>query len=328
MAITTQNYSDMTANITVQWAKGFDSVEKAARQIYAVRGTNLLTGAISSLDGFTTAKRKNEGDDFPYLTLTQNYRKTWTNQTIGGMEKITWEMRKYDKYDEISRAFRNLGVGAAKKLEKDLTHRLTYCTATSYTDNGGNAITTTTGDGLALASTVHTVPGSSTTYRSRVANNPVFSKGGLEAAERLLANMIDDNGELSPRTGTHIAVSQQSPNTVNTAMEYLKSVSDPTVSNSGVINVYNGKYQLIILPYLATTASTDAANSSFETYWFLLDLSEENKRGFLYVAEEPKLVPQDSDFETQDWKYATIAAYAIEWLDGKNLIFSSGDGAA
>jgi hypothetical protein len=73
-----------------------------------------------------------------------------------------------------------------------------------------------------------------------------------------------------------------------------------------------------------------AVNSSYDKYWFLADLKPMSKRGFVKIAKEPSLVPQNDniDFETQDWKYATIALYAIEWLDGKNIVMSKGDASA
>lgn len=329
MVINTSDYSDMTANLKVEWAKAYDEVEKRALQIYDVSNVDEQTGAISSLDGFTTAIRKREGEDFAYGDITQNYRVTWTQQVVGLMTKITWEMRRFDKYGEITARIRNMAVGAAKKFERDLTHRLTMMASTSYTDNGGNTITTTTGDGYALCYSAHTVNGSSTTYRNIVANNPLLSKGGLEAMELLLNNMIDDNGEHAPRKGTHIIVSDN-PNTVNTAMEILKSTSDITSSNSGVINVYNGKYQLIILPYLRETPSTLATTTTYDKYWFLADLSPGAKRGFVKIAEEPKMVELTGnvEFDSQDWKYAARAAYDIIWLDGKNICGSKGDGSA
>lgn len=327
--ISSANYPDMTSNATIQWAKGWEDVPSQALVIYDVENISRETGYVSSLDGFNTAVRKIEGDDFTYGTLTQNYKVTWTMQTIGLMEKITWEMRKYDKYGEINRAFRNLGNSSKKKFERDLQHRLTMAASTSYTDNGGYTITTTCGDGFQLAYASHTVPGSSTTYRNIVANNPVLSKGGLEAAEKLLNNMIDDNGEHTPRKATHI-ITSNNPNTVNTALEYLKSTADITSANSGTYNVYGGKYQLLVLDFLNETPSSLAVSSTYDTYWFLADLSPMSKRGFVKIAQEPGLVPQQGnvDFETQDWKYASMAAYAIVWLDGKNLICSKGDGSA
>lgn len=322
--ISSANYSDMTAALRIQWLEGFTSVPQVARQIYKVQAADGLTGYFSSIDGFTSADVKEEGDDMPYGTVTQGYRKTWTTYTVALMEKLTLEMRKGDRYSEMGDRIRGMGEAVAKRIEMDLTHRLTYATATSYNDKKGKTFTTTTGDGYALAYATHEVPGSATTYRNIISGNPVLSKGGLEAAELLLAKMIDDNGEPSPRTATHIIIGNV-PSLINTAMEYIKSQSSPTVSNSGVINVYDGKYSLIILPFL-TYSGALTWTSTYEQYWFLADLSK--KRGILNMLQEPVMVPHGEDFETLDWKYGAYAMYAIEWYDGKNIIMSKGDGSA
>jgi glycine/D-amino acid oxidase-like deaminating enzyme len=47
-------------------------------------------------------------------------------------------------------------------MELDLSHRFTFMTATAYTNNNGTSVDVTVGDTLALASTAHTVRGSST----------------------------------------------------------------------------------------------------------------------------------------------------------------------
>jgi hypothetical protein len=327
--ISASNYPDMTSNATIQWAKGWEDVPSEAQVIYDVENISRQTGSISSLDGFSTARRKNEGDEFAYGSLAQNYKVNWTMYTIGLMEKITWEMRKYDKYGEINRAFRNLGNSSKKRFERDLQHKLTMAASTSHTDYDGNTVDDTVGDGFQLAYATHTVPGSSTTYRNIVANNPVVSKGGLEAAQKLFTNMIDDNGEHTPRKANTI-ITGDNPNTVNTVKEYLKATADVTSANSGTYNVYGGAFNHIVLSFLRENPATFAPVTTYDNYWFLADLSPMAKRGFLKISEEPGLAPRDGgvDFPTQDWSYASIAAYAIAWLDGKNIVLSKGDGTA
>lgn len=323
------NFADFNNNLTVQWAKAYTDFPKAASVMYNVSDTAVDTGDISSLDGFSVAKRKREGADFAFGSLTQNYRKTWTAYEIGLETKITWNMRNYAKYDMIQQAINMLAQSAALRLEWDLTHRFTFANATSYTNVDGDTVTTTVGDGLALLSTVHTVPGSATTYRNRVANNPVISKGGLEAAEKLFATqMIDTNGQLAIVKPTHLFTTND-PNTVNTAMEYLKSYADPTASHAGVTNVYEGKYGLIILPYLSTTGA-GAYDSTKAKYWGLVNMA--HKDAYLKVGLHPTfLSPADNggkEFETQDWKYGCMASYAIEISDPRWIVMSLGDASA
>lgn len=328
--INTTNFADFVANSEINFRRAYDQYPKRAAQIYDIENTDMYTGTESSLDGFTVAKVKREGSDFAYLDVTQDYTKTWTIYEVGGMTKITWLMRRANKYREMNNRIAGLGESAAKRMEWDLTHRLTEADATSYTNIDGDTVSTTCGDGFQLAYTAHTVSGSSTTYRNRVANNPVLSKGGLEAAEKLFATqMIDANGELilsEPDT----LITSNDPNTVNTALEYLRSVSAPDAGVAGVDNVYKGKYRLLVLPWLATTPSTGAYNSSDAKFWFLADLK--NTDAVCKIMQNPTFIPptmnDGKEFETMDWKFACHAAYAIEIVRATWIVFSSGDGTA
>jgi len=323
------NFADFNNNLEVLWRKAYIGFPRAAGQLYEQRKTDVDTGDVSSLDGFSVARRKREGQEHAYGNLTQNYRKSWSTYEVSLMAKITWNMRRYAKYDEINRAIRGLGESVAKRMEWDMTHRFTFATATSYTNLDGDSVTTTTGDGKALLDTAHTVPGSSTTYRNRIANNPLLSKGALEAGEKLFATqMIDTNGEVTIHEPDTLIISND-PNTKNTAMEYLQSYADPTASHEGVTNVYKGKYRLVVLPFLATTAA-GAYDSTKAKYWFLANLAR--KDAIVWVGQPTTFVSpeegQGKEFETMDWKYAAFASYGIEIVDPRWVVGSTGDATA
>lgn len=327
--VSTSNFPDFVANSTINFRRAFDQFPKVASRLYDIEDTSLVTGDESSLDGFSVAKVKREGSDFAYLDVNQGYKKTWTVYEIGGMTKITWLMRAGNKYREMNNRIANLGRSAAKRMEWDLTHRFTFGTATSYTNLDGDSVATTTGDGFQLFYSAHTVTGSSTTYRNRVAGNPLLSKGGLEAAEKLFATqMIDSSGELIQEMPDTLIVAND-PNTINTAMEYLKSVTDPSAGSDGVYNVYKGKYSLLVLPYLATTAA-GAYDSTKAKYWMLANLKGTD--AVCKVLARPSFIPptenNGKEFETMDWKFACHAAFALEILRAQWIVMSSGDGAA
>ncbi len=328
--INTTNFDDFVANSTINFRRAYEQYPKRAAQMYDTESTSVITGEESSLDGFTVAKVKREGADFAYLDVSQGNNKTWTVYEVGGMTKITWLMRAGNKYRVMNNRIAGLGESAAKRKEWDLTHRFTEADSTSYTNIDGETVATTMGDGYQLAYTAHEVPGSSTTYRNRVANNPVLSKGGLEAAEKLFATqMIDANGELilsEPDT----LITSNDPTTCNTAREYLRSVSAPDAGVAGVDNVYKGKYRHLVLPWLATTPSSGAYNSSDAAFWFLADLKRTD--AICKILQNPTFIPptknDGKEFETMDWKFACHSAYAIEIVRASWIVFSSGDGTA
>lgn len=323
------NFSDFNDNLEVKWRKVYDQYPKRAGALYEERATDVDTGDVSSLDSVSVAKKKREGQDFAFLSLTQNYRKTWQTYEVGGEIKITWNMRRYAKYDEINRRLSGMAESVARRMEMDKTHRFTFAASTSYTDLDGDSVATTVGDGLALASTAHTMPGTATTFRNLIANNPVLSKGGLEAGEKLFATqMIDTNGQLVFYEPDALIISND-PTTVNIAKQYLGSYADIDAAHEGVMNPYQGKYRLIILPFLATTAA-GAYDSSKANYWFLANLSR--KDALCYVGQSPILIPpteyDGKEFETMDWKYASFGSYALVISDARWIVMSKGDASA
>lgn len=323
------NFADFNDNLEIMWSKVYDQFEKVAGQLYNESSTDVDTGSISSLDSVSVAKKKREGADFAFLNLTQNYKKSWTTYEVGGEMKITWNMRRYAKYDEINRALNGMAESVVRRMEMDKTHRFTFANSTSYTDLDGDTISTTVGDTLALLSTAHTMPGTATTFRNRVANNPVLSKGGLEAAEKLFATqMIDTNGQLVFYTPDAL-ITTNDPTVVNTARQYLGSSSDPEAAHSGVINPYSGKYRHIVLPFLSTTAA-GAYDSTKAQYWFLASLTR--KDAYCKVGQAPMLIPptenDGKEFETMDWKYASFGSFALVITDARWIVGSLGDASA
>jgi len=243
---------------------------------------------------------------------------------------ITYEMRTQNKYPEVVARLTGNAAQAARRMDLDLSHRLTFATATTYTDMDSNTIDIATGDTLCLASTGHYLKGTTATYRNILANNPKLSKGALEGMERLVAEeTLNQFGEKMVME-FDILWTTDDPNTVNTAKEYLQSTADLTGMNSNVINVYKSKYRHVILPRVATTAA-GAVDSTKRYYWGLA--SSANSSLYLGVAEEPRLKsPSEGnngdEFSTDDWQFGVRCGYGICTVSGVWLKLSKGDGSA
>ncbi len=224
---------------------------------------------IQEYDTSTYARGKAQGVDAKKAAFGIGYYITIRAKRIGIESEITWEMRRYNKKQEVLAAITSLPYFCPQRVELDLTHRLTFCSSTSYVDMDGNTVDLTVGDGLALASSVHTLKFSSLTYSNRVSGDPLFSKGGLEAAELLTTTDILSNfGEKRVMDFNKIATGNN-PTVCNAVKQFLRSVSDNTQNNAGVINVNQDKYAHVILPQLATTA-TGAIDSTKKNWWFLI----------------------------------------------------------
>lgn len=328
--ITSTSFPDLTANLEVFWRDGYERVKKNAVQLFSVSFNQKEVTDSSTLEWAAFARRKDQGDTYFESSPTQGYRKTMTKYRIGYKAQITWEMRTYDKYNEMKKAIMKLGELVAQRMELDLTHRFTFGTAATYTDQDGQSVSITSGDSLSLFNTAHTVRGSSTTFRNRVANNPEFSRAGLEAAELLGAvQMISQDGNKIVVDYDTIAFANN-PSLENKVLEFLNSTASPSYSNSGVTNVYKSKYKPLMLPYLATTAA-GARDSTKENYWFLAAAAHSD--ALLEISEMPHMVAptpgsNGEDFDTDNWNYKASSAYGIEILDPRCFVFSSGDAVA
>lgn len=335
MELNIATLSDFVRNAQILFLKGLDSVPMAARNSGIFRIDNIAdhtgnTKEYSEIDLEEYASVKAEGDQAVRARVQQGYSKVGTLYRVSMDIGITYEMRHYNKYVDVISRLTNLGQTAAKRMELDLSLRITFAASTSYTSKEGATIDTTVGDTLALASTVHTVRGSSTTFRNRLANNPLFSKGALEGMEQMIVeNSINQFGEkiVIPYD---IIWTTDDANTVNTVKEYLRSTAAPDALNAGVVNVYQGKYKHVILPRVAVTAA-GAVDSTKAKYWGLA--SSMNSQAFLAINEEPHLKPTNpnganTDFSTEDWNQGCAAGYFIVIPGARFFAFSSGDATA
>lgn len=336
MELSIATLSDFVRLADIIFMKGLDSYPMVARTsgMYRVESISDNTGntrEYTEIDLEQYARVKGESDQAARARVQQGYSKIATLYRIGHDIGISYEMRHYNKYPEVVARLTNLGRTAAQRMELDLQHRITFATATSYTDMDGRTVDTTTGDTKSLAATDHTVRASSTTFRNRLANNPVFSKGALEGMElMIIQNSINQFGE-KVVVPYDIVWSTNDPNTINTIREHLRSTAAPEASNNGVINVYAGKYRHIVLPLVPTTA-TGADDSTKYKYWGLV--SSLNSAAYLGVNEEPHLKTPPADgksneeFSTDDWTFGTRAGYFICTPGARWFALSTGDGTA
>lgn len=336
MELNTATLSDFTKNAMILFLKGLDSVQSAVRSSGLFRVDSIAdntgnTKEYTEIDLEEYASVKAEGDQASRARVQQGYSKIGTLKRVSKDIGITYEMRHYNKYQEVIARLTNLGRLVANRMELDLSHRITFATSTSYTDRDGVTVDVTIGDTLALASTAHTVRGASSTFRNRLANSPVFSKGSLESMEKMvIENSINQFGE-KVTIEYDTLWSTDDPNQVNTIREYLRSTASPASNNAGVINVYQSKYKHVVLPRVATDAN-GAVDSTKAKYWGLA--SSTNSSAFLGVNEEPRLKAGSTaggnaeEFSTEDWNFGAAAGYMIVIPGARWFAISLGDGTA
>jgi hypothetical protein len=331
MELNTIGFNDFVKLGTVIWLKGFKSVQNFARESGIFRTMSISensgnTREFSSIESNEYLSYKAEGDQAKRGKVQQGYTKTMTKYRVGENIGITYEMRTENKYPEVVNELLNGGRKGPNTIDLDLSHRITFGTATSYTDRDGRSIDVSTGDALSLFSTAHLLRGTSTTYRNRLAGNPQLSRGALEGLEQLVVEQTLNQFGEKMSAPFDILWTTDDPNTINTALEHLRSVAAPDAAHSGVTNVYKMKYRHIVLPRVATNA--DGSVDSTKRRYFGI-ASSVLSSAYLGVWEEPHFVPASSgsnaeDVQTDDWDFRVRAGYGICVVDGKWNKFSSG----
>jgi len=335
MELNTISQSDMVKLAQVIWGNGANSVKQNMLNSGFVKVVDIPansgnTREFSEICSNEYASRKDEGDQASRAKIQQGYSKTMTKYRIGENVGLTFEMIHENKYPEVINVLVGNGASCAKRIDLDLSMRLSYMTSTSYTDKDGESVTTTTGDDLALIYSTHTLKGSSTTYRNRLANNPKLSKAALEGMERLANeetyNSLGEN--LTADFG--ILWTTADPNTVNTAREYLQSTADITGSNAGVVNVYKGKYTHKILPRVSMS-SLGVIDTDKRYYWGIC--SSELSSFYIGIWERPHMIPptvgsNGEDVQTDSQEYRSRAGLGIVTVGASWIKASKGDDSA
>jgi len=275
------------------------------------------------------ARFKGQGDQASRARVVLGYNRLVTQVRFARDIGITYEMRHFNKYADVVRRLTSLTQMPVNKQELDLQHRYGFGTATTYTDMDGRTVDISTGDTLSFWNTAHTLTGTATTYRNRLAGNPILSKGALEGMERLVTEETLNNFGEKVTIPFDVLWTTDDPNTVNTALEYLNSVAAPDFANSGVTNTYKAKYKHVKLALVPTTA-TGAPDATKRRFWGIS--STQFTDAYLGVWEAPHLkTPSDlnagEEFSTDDWNFGVRAGWGIGIVTGRAHKFSSGDAA-
>jgi hypothetical protein len=331
--LTTVSLSDFVRNAEIIWKKGAEGFVPTMRSSGIVKSVSIPsqtgnTREFSSIDLELYASKKAERDEAKYAKTQQGYSKVGRLTRFGKAQVVSHEWMKHGKYADIKATLTNLLPMGMRRMDLDLQHRFGFSTVTTMVNQDGDTVDLTVGDGLSLASTAHTVRGSAATYRNILANNPQFSRGALEAMEKMrVENSINQLGQKVPCTDD-VLWSTDDPNTINTMREVLKATASvESGTNSGVPNTYAGKYRHVALPLVATDKDGNV-DSTKAKYWGLCSTMDSSF--YLGVSEEPYVIPPSvgdgTNVLTDDLIFNVRAEYMIVIPDPKFFALSKGDG--
>ncbi len=322
--LNTVSFEEFSDNVNRIWKTHMDMVQPVARQLFNIDpDTGGTVKTYAEYDGETFSDDMPEGVDVSKAKEGTGYKKTVNLERFGKEIDITYIMRTRNKVGDVVNRLTALRHFMPQREELNLTHRLSFATSTSYTNKNGRSVDVSMGDGFALAYSAHTLAGSSATYRNRVSGDPLFSAGGLESALELSVSDILSNLGEKRIVNFNVVFSTDDPSTCHEIARVLKSVSDVTQNNSGVINPLMGSLRHVKLPYLATTA-TGARDSTKRKWWGIVAAGqgEAGWQSYYCVAESPNLKTPYQDPHNDNWSYGVRGSSFTAVVSGKGLIAS------
>lgn len=335
--LNTISLPEFTSLVEIQWQQaGGNYILPTASKLFQIDDVGLNSGEhrlYQEFDEDTFSSWKPQGQNTAKGRAGVGYEKQATVRRFGKEIDITEEMRKFNKYPEVINKLHSLIHYPQQRLELDLTHRITFSNATSYTDMDGVTKDITVGDGLALASATHLLKFSPLTYSNLVSGNPAFSRSGLESAELIASTQVVNNfGEKRVKNFNTI-FSADNPAVENAVRELLNSTASvEDEKNSGVVNVYKAKYDYVKLPYLASTA-TGAYDSTKKGWWGIVATGTKGNfasgvwQAYLAIWERPFLKSPSSTNNLQDdhadiWTYGVRDSHDTAIVSGQGFIIS------
>ena len=323
---------ELTDLVRREWSWSKEFLPRTAKPLFiseAIGAGNGSSKRFKEIDTETFADVKPEGVNSTKARTGIGYEVDMTARTFSKEIDITLEMRNDNRYRAVGDLIKNLSSFCENRQDLDLTHRLTFATATTYTDMNGNLIDIAVGDGLALLSAVHTLAFSSTTYNNIVTGNPAFSQGAYESALLIAATQSYSNFGEQRNMNFNTVVTGRDPATLRTVKQLFNSMADIDAAQSGVVNVYKSGDKHVVLPFLASTA-TGAYDSTKRRWWFYMATGQGSNGWQAYCGDwisptlkTPAAGNNGEDVHNYNWTYSAYCRYGIAVLSGRGLIGSN-----
>jgi len=332
VSLNTQTFPELYDIVDKNFTTLRELVPEVAEKLFIVEDAPIPSPDQVRYDEYdvdTFASRKPEAQNTTARNMAIGYSVTVRPLRFGKKAIVTKEDRLHSRDRKVSNDLTSLASAVAQRKELDLTHVITFCTATSYVNMEGETISTAVGDGLALASTVHTLKHSATTYSNRLSGDPLFAPGAADAMELMGKTQIMNNFGDRRVMKFDTIFCADTPSLYKAIKRHYGSSSDDTQNNSGVMNVDMGKYNLVILPYLATTA-TGAYDSTKKNWWGMVATSAGSTgnrwQAYLRYWERPYLVsPEEGNTKNGDndtWEFHTRGYYSKAAVGARGFMVS------
>lgn len=281
---------------------------------------------VQEMDRDRFAEQKVEGQGSVQRGISQGYFKDIRRKTVSVTRLVSGEAYKALTAHKLAQYATQTATDVIDKIELDMRNFIGYGASASYTDNGGFTIDTTTGDGLAVFHTAHTLKNSATTYSNILSGAPALTDSSLESAEDYFSyNVTDNNGQrIKMKPNTIITTAKATM--VNRVARIFGSMSPETIEgasndNAGVKNTYKNKYKHLVVEFDVTALDITDSTKSF--YWLLGALGGMPDSSFqaYYVSWlSPMVAPVEVNQDKWYLSYTARAVYGIGAVSGKGLL--------
>lgn len=282
---------------------------------------------VQEIDRERFAEGKVEGKASAQRGIAQGYSKEIVRRTVSITRLVSGEAYKSLSAHNLAQYATQTGADVVDKIELDMRNFIGYGTGTSYTDNGGFTIDTTTGDGLALFYTAHTLKNSASTYSNILSGAPSLSENSLPSAEDYFNyNVMDNYGHRIKMKPNYIITTSKAV-MVNRVDRIFGSMSPEAIEgavndNAGVKNSYKNRgWKHLIVDF--DVNALDEVDSTKSYNWLLGALGGMPETSFqaYYISwMSPMVAPAEINQDKWRMSYTGRATYGIGAVSGKGLL--------
>lgn len=309
------------------FAKGIHKPAGDVRRIFHPESCSWdsATKRVVEVDRERYASVKSEGQDSKSRRVEQGYTKDMVRKTISVTRDLSGEAVKALTAHGLGKFAMNVGKDVVDRIELDMANFIGMGSASSYVDMDGFTVDLTTGDGLSLFNTSHTLKHSATQYSNVITGNPSFSEDALEIAEDYFNYNVMDNFGQRITMNPNAIITSRKASVKNRVKRLLKStapekIEGTTNANSGVTNTYKESYEHLVVDFDVDAKGITDATKSFN--WFLAALGEDTDtsfQGYYCSWMSPETAPVEINQRKWTISQTARAAYGLAAVSGRGI---------
>jgi len=245
--------------------------------------------------GLGLAAVKPQGKSVSFADPLMGFQGLITNVSYALATSVTREMSDDDQYGYIKR-LPSMLAEAMRKTEETVTHNML--------NNGFS--TQLAADGVALFSTAHVTMDGSATFANTPATTADLTQTSLENAEITISRFVDERGQPIMVQGTTLVVPSESK---FIAEKILGTKYEVDTANN-TINPMEGKYKLVVSPYVTDTDS-----------WFLVT---DQPQGLIFQRRTAAEMNKDGEFTTLNMRFSCFTRFGVGSINPRGVYGSAG----